>query len=87
MNCETAVPIPEAAITVRVDRGFRGSQYMGIVTYATNDVGKFRVPSDEPCDSWLTLFFNKDGFDTLQTQIKGTPGGPIQLCMTRTVSP
>jgi hypothetical protein len=60
---------------------------MGVVTYTTSDTGQFSVGADEPCESWVTLTFQKDGFDTMATQIKGRPDNPLELCMTPAAAP
>ena len=74
-------------IAVRIDRGFQGRQGGGVVTYTTDETGHFKVTAGDPCESWVTLTFQKVGFDMFQMQFEGRPSNPIQLCMTRAVAP
>ena len=50
-------------------------------------MGKFQVGANDPCKSWVTLTFEKSGFDPLEVQHKGQPKDPVELCMTAIVGP
>lgn len=82
-ECGGSTPIGAADITVRVDKGFQGRSYMGVVTYHTDAAGKFKVTAGETCDSWVTLFFKKDGFVPVELPVKGRPKQPLAVCLTR----
>jgi hypothetical protein len=87
VECGTTRPVVGANITVHVDSGFQGRMGAGVVTYHTDDVGSWRVTAGEPCESWVTLTFQGEGFDPVSTQFKGTPAGAVALCMNRTPPP
>jgi hypothetical protein len=83
-ECGAQTPVSGAKITMKVDDGIHTGQILpeGSVTDAK---GNFVVSTGrETASSWITLTFTADGFNQMQSQLKGNPAAPVQLCMTRT---
>jgi hypothetical protein len=83
VECGTTTPVA-AEYQVRVDRGINGRQYLNPNIRFLDQAGNFQVTVGQPCESWVSLLFRKDGFDPLEVQMKGSPKEPQQLCMKRT---
>ncbi len=82
-ECGTATPVAGAKITMKVDDGIHTGDVLPKVS-STDAAGVFTATSDEEtASSWITLTFTKGGFNELQTQLKGNPAAPVQVCMTR----
>jgi hypothetical protein len=88
VECGTTIPVSDVPIAIRIDRGHRDRQRDATEgPYATNQDGRFRVVVNDPCRSWVTLTFQKEGYETLQMQYKGAPEDSVSLCMNRAASP
>ncbi len=83
VECGTTTPLQDVVIAVHVDRGVGGRQEDGVVIN-TDAAGHFALGANDPCESWVTLFFNKDGFNMFEQQFKGTPNGSVEICLTPT---
>jgi hypothetical protein len=88
VECGTAVPVAGATIDLMIDRGFQDRQASYPNAGTTDATGRFSVGANEPCESWGTLTFKKDGFVTLvPPQFKRSPKNDVELCMTRVAAP
>jgi hypothetical protein len=87
VECGTTTPVPDVPIAVRIDRGFENREREAAGPFATNQDGRFRVVVNDPCRSWVTLTFQKEGYETLQRQYQGAPEGSVSLCMNRAATP
>jgi hypothetical protein len=83
VECGTMAPVAGAIVDVRIDSGFGGRQEDFPNAYTTDAGGQFTVHVNDPCESWATLTFRKDGFTPLLVQYEGAPAGAVAPCMTR----
>jgi hypothetical protein len=88
VECGAQTPLVAAAISAHLDKDGFGNPPRELPDAFTTDAqGRFEIDTAEEAGAWITLTFRQAGFTQLDTQVKGAPAHPLELCMVRTAAP
>jgi hypothetical protein len=89
-DCVTAAPLAAVGVDVKVDRGY-GDRVESFPNETTTDAeGQFKFELNDPCQSWATLTFHREGYVSLTPpQLRGhhMADPPLGVCMTNAAAP
>jgi hypothetical protein len=83
-DCVTAAPLAAVGVDVKVDRGFQDRVESFPNETSTDPKGQFKVELNDPCQSWATLTFHRDGYVSVTPpQLRGhdMSDPPLDVCL------